>query len=593
MKIQILPDIVINKIAAGEVVDRPVSVVRELLDNAVDAGASEISVFIERGGRGAIEVHDNGEGMSRDDALLAFERHATSKIKTAADLSKIATYGFRGEALASIAAVSHTILRTRQASATEGTEIRLRAGAVQEVQAIAAPVGSSVHIKNLFFNMPARKKFLRKEVTEERRIKSWVSQFALANPGIRFRLLFDGKEALILPADRDHISRVRRLIRGTAVEVEQRIGDVFIRGLIGHPSLAQYDSGNFTIMVNGRVVSDRLILKAVREGFDSTLKDREVPTGCIALEVPPDEVDVNVHPQKSEVRFFNPASIFQLVRESILSATKSFRTPVFEQQRPAPIYSQPAQGFPQTAREQFPLYNQTNRELSVLDSESTPLQIPEQQDRSEAATVLTAPGLDTTHHFSFSELRYIGQALDCYLLCEYNKQLVVVDMHAAHERINFNIIRNSYAESEVMAQQLLIPLSITLTPESCDIFDAQQMLLEKLGFEIDRIAENAIAVRAVPTILANQNIEDCIKQMASHELTLAITSQYQHFVNALAARIACHASIRSGYQIKREEVYALFDRLDSSEFSAACPHGRPVVVLFEKSDVEKWFGRDR
>lgn len=568
MPIKILDDQTINKIAAGEVVERPSSVVRELVDNAIDAGASEIIISLIDGGKEQIKVSDNGSGMSRDDALLAFERHATSKISAAEDLTHIATMGFRGEALAAISSVSKAYLKTRTQEAEVATTIYLEGGKLKNTTNTTGQKGSTIEIANLFFNTPARKKFLKSRHTEEAKVKSWIQNTSLANPQVSYRLYFDEKEILNLAAVQSATQRAEQFLPQAAIKIKTEN----IEAVLAHPSLSLADSSGLAILVNGRVVSDRLSLRAIKDAFGMALKSREFPVGFISLRIPAEEVDVNVHPQKSEVKFLKPQSVFHLVKTSIEQALRNFKSPVEirksyqpEKVEPVPVeYSQP--GIFSTERQSE--YEVSRKIFSVAENtiEKT---VPKE---------------------SFSGLNYIGKALDCFLLCEKENDLYIVDMHAAHERYNYNLIRNNFRKKTPDSQILLLPKVIQLTEEQINSFIEKKDILEGFGFAFEVSGKDKLLVKAIPSVLASQNYQDLLKEVASDEVFSAEVV-YEKTVDYVAARIACHASIRSGDTLSRQGVNSLFSSLDNTEFSAACPHGRPVIVKVTKYEIEKWFGR--
>lgn len=605
-----LQDAVINKIAAGEVVDRPISVVRELVDNAVDAGADKVLIQIQKGGKSLIRVIDNGKGMTRDDVMLAFERHTTSKIRNAEDLTQLHSYGFRGEALASIAAVSAVVLRSKDETSPSATEIEIRAGKIKSVNSVAGPTGTDIAVRNLFFNVPARRKFLRQEATENRRIRHWVQRFALANPSIAFSLEIDSKESLRFPAGQDFLSRARRMIKGAACEVSTAQNDISVSGLVAHPALAQLDSKSLTTIVNGRVVTDSLLLKAVKDGFDATLKDREYPCGCLHITVATESVDVNVHPQKSEVRFLQPQSVFNVVKEAVLAASANFSQPVSSQFEKIPMSSSPTSATVRTLNRSpqsslpyqritpLPIneavYGSTARAIDV-NSNTAPLYSATSSTDEVDEAISSEEDQTAIAPFRFSDLRYIGQTLQCYLLCECSttNRFVVVDMHAAHERVRFNQLRKAYYASPIASQTLLVPLVVDLSEDGTAAIENEEHMLQQFGFSISALSETQVAVRAIPSILSGSDIAELVKRLASDLLAFDQTNALQHAIDAVSLRIACHGSIRSGYKIKSEEVYELFAQMDATDFSAACPHGRPVVVAFNDTAVERWFGRDR
>ncbi len=612
MKVKVLSDKVINQIAAGEVVDRPAAVVRELVDNALDAGARDITVTLQSGGQTLIKVVDNGCGMDRSDALLAFERHATSKIQQASDLLNIASYGFRGEALASIAAISKARVITRSAQSLVATQVEIKGGVLQEVSEVAGPVGTEFTIQNLFFNTPARKKFLRQPSTEEKRVKQWLMHSALGNWQVRYRLIADGRELLLLPPQASASARAERMFKGNFVSVQFDAQNLAIEGLLAHPGMAQKDSAALVLLVNRRLVSDRLLLRAVKEGFGSTLKDREFPVGFINLTLPGEQVDVNVHPQKAEVRFRDDRSIFAFVRGAVAQAVGGFRQAVsngaleagfHQQQSPTLFVESSAAHLSQNELAKGNVQTRAGSNFASSVGSSYSQDLPgvnlDLQLRSSlsqtppSATVCDNDRSRSPEGFSFSRLRYIGQALECFLFCELDGKVYVIDMHAAHERYNYNLVRNRIRNRARDSQLLLVPETIDLDLEAIHRLDLAQETLQSMGFELESFGEQSIIIRAVPGLLINHPVRQLILEFASSEFAEMMESRFEEALDYIAARIACHASIRKGYNLKREEAYALFESLDSAEFSAACPHGRPIVVSFDPAQVERWFGRDR
>lgn len=587
MTIRLLDDIVVNKIAAGEVVDRPESVVRELVDNAVDAGATDISIWIERGGKSKIRVLDNGTGMSRDDALMSFQRHATSKIQQASDLLRISTRGFRGEALSSISSVSRVRLRTRRDVDATGTDVELAAGVLRGVTPVASPIGTDIEVSALFYNLPARKKFLRSDKVEGDRVRRWLVSALLPFLDVRAHLYVDGREVLELRPSATIAERSSKLFRGTYIDVAHELEGYAAHGAIGHPSLARSSTQNFLIFVNHRLVRDGGMLRRIKEGFQSTLKEREYPVGYLLLSLPPEDVDINVHPQKSEVRFQHPAKVADLVTSAVRNGLNSFREPVIVARHKEEARSPLA-----------PTFSMKNTEMHFQRSAIPPAPVivgpisgQQSPSKTGAADRSTPP---EGEKFLFSELRYLGQLFSCYLLCELHDHFVVVDMHAAHERYNYNVLRNGLARRDLPSQELLLSVSVDLHDGEAEAVAEASPLLQRYGFDVDLLGSSAAVVRSVPSILVGADVEAVLREVVSFAKDDRDSSApLQMRLDAIAARIACHASIRSGKKMEREEVYALLSALDSSEFGSACPHGRPIVVSFRLPEVEAWFGRDR
>lgn len=566
VKIRELPEHVANLIAAGEVVERPCAVVRELVDNALDAAARSIEITIVEGGQQRIAVADDGCGMSEEDAPLAFGRHCTSKISAATDLESIGTRGFRGEALPSIASVARVTLRTRDESAC-GTEIRIEGGTLLSKTQTACPRGTQIVVENLFFNTPVRRKFLKTPRGETARIKKLIQHVALASPQVRFRLHADGKEILHLIPRQTFQERCRDLWSDLAVEATLH-GPISVRAQLSHPGVPQATPEGLVVLVNGRVVTDRMVVRAVRDGFGGMLREREYPFGVVAVELDPSAVDVNVHPQKSEVRFRNSSHVFAAVRTAVQEGVRGLGAPVREiasAVRPDVV----------EVSEVRTLSNAAPRMLE-LHSTSHP--------HREAPARPSSPR---------SMARFIGQVLECYLIFDAGDHIEVMDMHAAHERINYNKIIHGMRDRSAAVQQLLVPIVVQLTEEETEALVPIVGELECCGFSVEAFGEKAAVVRAVPAMISSGSVPSVVRNIvrgAIEDRGTAGVSDWQH---RLAARIACHASIRAGQKLAPEEAYALLDAYYEAETGAACPHGRPVMKVFSSSEVERWFGRDR
>jgi len=611
MKIKVLPDTVINQIAAGEVVERPASVVRELVDNAIDAGATDVFVTLESGGHSRLSVRDDGCGMNRDEAILAFERHATSKVSAIEDLMTLSTLGFRGEALASIAAVSKIRLRTRRAEDDVGVEVVFRGGRLVNVQSCAWNKGTEIEVEHLFFNTPARRKFLKSPRSELARIRTWLAHSSLGRPAVRYRLVADGDEVLNLPPAGSVAERARQVFPADLMPVGLSEGGLSVEGMVSHPGQALSDASGLVIVVNGRLITDKLILRAVREGYDSMLKDREYPVGYISLTMSPEDVDVNVHPQKSEVRFRRPDQVFAVTRGAVLTGVRAIKRPM-ALQREQQSTQTPPDSVVETPSYQAPVAPSLWSNVAVAESvsqasfepsvELTPVTsarpVPVQSRCTPAAAsqALTARPIFTSESrrpFRFSDLRYIGQALECFLLCELEGRLVVVDMHAAHERVNYNKIRKARAEGALVTQKLLIPEVIRLPEEQVVVLMEQSEALRELAFEVVQQGIDSVAVHGVPSVVAHCSSASLLKEFAAEPVVAGWRERLEERIDHMAARLACHASVRSGDALSKHEAYALFAQLDDAELSGACPHGRPCVTEFSRDAVERWFGRDR
>jgi DNA mismatch repair protein MutL len=569
--------------------------------------------------------------MSRDEALLAFERHATSKVTALEDLNTLTTMGFRGEALASIAAVSKIKLTTRSKDATIGTAVTFRGGKLVDVQSVAWNEGTEMEVEHLFFNTPARRKFLKSPRSEVSRIRAWVAHSALSRPHVRYRLVSDGDEIINLPIVDSVQARGAHVFPGDLTPISLREGGVKVQGMIGHPGQALSDASGFVILINGRLISDKIILRAAREGYDSMLKDREFPIGYLSITMPPEYVDVNVHPQKSEVRFRHPDQVFAVVRGAVLAGVRSIKRPLMS--APAAVTSQVDAFTPSLGESPRAAFAPPNVSLSSVTSSPQPAPVsrfewpipaptakapdepvlPRTPAGSNAAEVLAPrsfqpsffvastppPAYDAAtknianRDFRFQDLRYIGQLLGCYLVCEIDDRLVVVDMHAAHERVNYNKIREARAKRALNVQKLLIPERVRLTPEQVVGLLEQEEALKELAFEVAQVDPETVEVHGVPGVLSHLDAIGVIKDIAAEPVMAGWRERLDERIDHLTARLACHASVRGGDVINRSEAYALLQQLDVAETAGACPHGRPVVAEFPRDAVERWFGRDR
>ncbi len=608
-RVRILQDSVVNQIAAGEVVERPASVVKELVENALDADASEISVVVTNGGRSSIEVIDNGKGMTREDALLAIERFGTSKITTVHDLEQVNTLGFRGEALPSIASVSKFRLQTKSSTST-GVDISIRGGRLLDVAERDLPQGTRVQVKSLFFNVPARKKFLRTATTEIGHIRTLLVDFAAAYPEHRFTLVAEGQEIQCYPPAGSFADRVRelRVVQGKGIEVAYVRGQsaseqIAVRGVLSQAIEAVSSSARIRLLVNGRSVRDRLLLRAVREGYGSFLKPGKYPAGVLQISLPPASVDVNVHPQKSEVRFRDPQQVFAAVSGAIAEAIASHSLLA----QPKPAHEEFAQkanprvqlqaNFPKYAQEpvflQQPLASSEPQEPQSDHRNREECTSPEQvaELANQSATQEQSPVPAEEKRAALENARYLGQVMHLYLLFESNDELLIVDMHAAHERVMFYKLKQQYLNGAVVRQGLLVPETLELSDGERERFEAVAESLGQLGFESEVFGENTVIVRSVPAILGKQSAASLLREVLSLPEWADAKLPLERAIDACLARLACHRSVRSGRQLGAEEAYSLLDSLEEAESASFCPHGRPVLLRYSESQLEALFGR--
>ncbi len=566
-RIKILPDKIINLIAAGEVVDRPSSVVKELIENSVDACATQITVETKGDGRQLIKITDNGVGMTEEDALLAFERHATSKIASVEDLDRITTMGFRGEALSSIASVAEVEIVTRPYDEEVATKIVIRAGKVGESSKTSRSPGTTVSIANLFYNAPARAKFLKTRATEVRHITRTFASHAMSQYGISMKLIRDRKVILSLPAVNSIEERIGGILGRNFGEnsIPVDVSDEYIQlcGFLSRPEEARSSAGYTSIFVNSRPVESRLILRAVCDAYGNTLKSRRYPTGVILINIDPSEVDFNVHPTKKQVRFRRERDVRQFVFRSVQSALTTRRMV-------PPLISRPVrrQGTPggDIRANHMPLLSR--KEIFV----------------SEAKKRYRAPRLETE-----SEVTAIAQIKSAYILAESDAEFYLIDQHAAHERVLYEDAKSNLDGREPVVQKLLFPESLEVTPEEEDLIDERMEEIKKMGFDVRKFGRRTYVVEAVPAHFKRALQKTILTDMVDEVIgTRAESDDMNHL---LAAGFACRAAIKAGDRLSPEETQALLDQLFKSRMPFACPHGRPTMIRLSWEEIERRFLR--
>ena len=604
-----LPDALIDQIAAGEVVERPASVVKELVENAVDAGAGRIRVEVRAGGSALVAVTDDGRGMAPEDATLALERHATSKLREIDDLAGIRSFGFRGEALPAIASVSRFRLRTRLHEASEGFEIRIDNGALVEARAAGGPAGTRVEVAQLFGSIPARRKFLKRDATEWGHIADWLSRAALALPGIHFDVMRDDKPALAWPATDDPLSRIAAVLgeeQAAALLVSERDhGDLAIRAFVSRPDAHRATGSGIHLFVNARPVRDKTMRHALLQVMRDVLPRGRFPTALIFVEIGGGGVDVNVHPAKWEVRFADPQAIHRLVSSAVrdamssrswLGAESSARAPGFDDAvragtatAPGWVRERPAgpRGDASSGNTGDWVFAESLRAAAGADASEA----PREATPGESASPAQRP-------FRFGELRLLGQLLGTYLLAEDKLGLVLIDQHAAHERVLYERMRARWLDGETARQGLLVPLTIELEASAREALLAEPGLLDRLGFEVEAFDGGTVAVRAVPELLAERDPAGLVRGLAE-ELresgggaeALRGGTRILDAADHLFATLACHSARRAGEVLSEPEQRALLDALDAIPWAPTCPHGRPVAVPMARAEIERRFGR--
>lgn len=575
-EIQLLPEEVINRIAAGEIIERPVSIVKELIENSLDAGATEIRVDVERGGKQLIRVIDNGCGIASEEALIAFERHATSKIRQSEDLHQINTMGFRGEALASIAAVSQVTLKTRRATEDAGLSLFMVNGQCQNKQPVAMTPGTTLEARNLFFNTPARKKFLKGEIAEAAAITHMVHAFALAHPEISFHLTQDSREVLNCPATRNLRERVFQVFGAelleTLLELDEELFHYRLRAFVSRSDALKTSKNYQYFFINGRFVKDKVLANSVYVAYRVYAQTGQYPAALIFLDMPPAMVDVNVHPAKYEVRFLQQQLVQKGIIDSILKHLNVSRPlPSFQLREPyLPRYSGPELNLSNWS--EIPGESME----AVAQPGGPPLQMPSPPQRKMPAE---------------GQYKIIGQYDNTYILLSDEGGLILVDQHVAHERILYEQLLESEKLRQMRSQNLLIPLVLDMNP-------AQMMLLEdyishfhELGFEMEIFGSSSIAVRQVPEILADANYSSAVQRMISDLEKLYREGVLESFGDTMRKSIACQAAVKINMPLSREKMDWMIAHLLKTQTPQVCPHGRPIILRISHYEIEKNFRR--
>jgi DNA mismatch repair protein MutL len=574
--IRVLPDDLVDQIAAGEVVERPASVVKELIENAIDAGAKQIHVDVEGGGIGLLRVADDGIGMSADDAALAVQRHATSKVRERSDLERISTLGFRGEALPSIASVSRFSLLTRTKDAFAATEVRIDGGSPRSIVDGARAPGTTVTALDLFYNVPARRKFLKAPQTEATHIGDVVLRAALADPQLHLVMTRDGRRVRDLVPTRDLAQRARMLFPDERLsEIEGERDGVRVTAMLGPPERARSGANGLHLFVNSRPVRDRAIARAVSFAYGSVVPSGRFPTGVVWIEIDRSRVDVNVHPQKAEVRFDDPRAVLEAVTRALASG---LGTTPFRASPPAPSGSRSPDFW-------------ADRIAGVISTREV-APVPYADPTPAIETVRDAPqpaSLDPRG--PFASLRVLGQAKRCYLVCEGESGLVIVDQHAADERVRFHRLRTAYDARAVPIQQLLLPERVELLPSEIAIAEQERGTLRELGLDVAVIGETTLAVRGVPAIISRASIERLARDVLA-ELARTGSRAFGDAIDTALATMACHGAIRSGDALSPTEQAELLRSLDAiDDFRGHCPHGRPIVMELPFTELARRVGR--
>jgi DNA mismatch repair protein MutL len=589
-----------NRIAAGEVVERPASVVKELVENSLDAGARSIRVEMIDGGLTRLTVEDDGSGMDAADAELCFARHATSKLIEDSDLFRIATMGFRGEALATIASVAKVTLRTNNGEG-EGRELVVLAGTPTATRAVRRQQGSTFVISDLFFNTPARRQFLKTERGEAGAVQTWMTRLALANPGVGFSLSDGKRQRLSVPIAEGRAAEKARcetllgpkMAGGLFACSAEREG-VSLRGFVGRPDLSRRDRRGIHLFINGRAINDRRLEQAVIEGYRSVMEVGRFPVAVLMVEVGAGLVDVNVHPQKTEVRLAQPRLVFSVVRNAVAEALVDSPwldavVPVGMQVSDSRAGESLRAAYARAEPTALPVRQPLASVFGMPSSRAVPPVAARPVPVAPAQSPVPQPRLLTGSRYA--DLRPIGQVGNTYLLLEGPEGLVAIDQHAAHERIVFGHLRAAMLGEALVRQGLLIPAPLTLDVEEAEALWSRRDAAAKLGFELAQDEGGSLALTSVPGLLAGADpvrmIEDLSGVLAAGEGEGALDDA----LDAAVARLACHGSIRAGQSLSLAEISALMEELDRAEHRSHCPHGRPFVRQLGIDQLEDWFHR--
>jgi len=602
-KIRILSDALASQVAAGEVVERPAAVVRELVENSLDAGATHIEVAVNRGGSALIRVTDNGGGMPREDAMLSIERHATSKIRTKEDLAAIFTFGFRGEALPSIASVGRFRLLTRETNALSGTEIEIHGGKLIAVRDSGGAPGTMIELRSLFYNVPARRKFLRTESTEWAHVEQQFRLHAIANPQVAFTLIKDDEPVFHLPATDNMLERVRGLVgdelaqRLLTVNEVERFG-ISISGYIGGPGFSRSNKQMQLTFLNGRCIESPSLHYGVREGYHTTLMKGQYPVTFLFVRMDPHAYDVNVHPAKKEVRFHDGNAVREAVSRAIqdtLNQTRSLpqghptsrSVATIEKIAPAPPITPP----PQQVELPIPAVERTTlrRDWSELPAKTEPL-APTQVIEKPVAPV-PPPDSPAPAKPAAEEFKILGVLGKLYVLMEGNEGLVLMDQHAAHERVLFEKMRLAMETEGVPTQRLLMPIMLHVSPRDYELLSRNLEPLAKLGIEAEPFGANTLKIDSLPTFMRTDDPAALLSQVVDELASLSSKSSSLRLGEDMIATTVCRHAVKANDHLREPELASLMRDLMQCEMPYCCPHGRPTLIQISYQELERKFGR--
>lgn len=597
--IQILPESITNKIAAGEVIERPASIIKELLENSIDALSTRITVSVENSGKSVIKILDNGIGMTHDDTILSLERHATSKISSEKDLSAIKTLGFRGEALPSVASIARLRVISKTETDETGTEIFIEGGKIENVKEVAAPTGTSVEVNHIFFNTPARKKFLKSDVTEMSYISQIFNTISLAYPNIHFKLINCEKEIINTPASGDLKLRIGDLFGKDLVKdlvpVSMGVNKMKLSGYISRPSFSLSGRRHQFFYVNNRCIKDKTVNHAVYNAYRTLLPKDRHPVLFLFFEISPGMVDVNVHPAKAEVRFVNQRSVHDFIYHAILKTLFQYKGQHSKDTIHVPDTSTDVQydikqntfesGREQDTAKFFNKAILSSFKRDVHEKNSTA--IP--QLGRELGFNMPSP--TTQSNFAYSKCRPVGQIENSFIILENLSNMILVDQHTAHERILFEKLEREFRNSKIERQELLFPVSIELSHSESILLESHLEDVSKVGLEIECFGKNSFLIRAVPSILEGKDYSALLLEIVDILSKAEKAGSFEQIFTETFKIIACHGAIRAHQKLKIEEIQNLLQGLDKTELPYTCPHGRPISLVFSLRDVKKKFLR--
>lgn len=609
-RIRVLPEILANKIAAGEIVERPASVVKELLENSIDAHAHAISVTVVSGGKRLIQVLDDGEGMSQDDAILAFEHHATSKLQTAEDLGAIATLGFRGEALPSIASVSRLTLRTRQAGqeSLPGSEVEIQGGVMRSVKPVPWDKGTEITVRDLFFNVPARRKFLRSHDTELGHIARLVTHYALAHPEIRFTLKSDGREMIDAVAVKTVAERIYQIFGEgfleNLVELNGQAGSVKLHGYSSRPHEQRTTPYSQFFYVNRRMVRDKVVTSAIRQAYRNCMPASAYPVVILFLELPFDQVDVNAHPAKTEIRFRDQSAVHSLILNTIQrSLVGTASIPAYEHRGVPPVVAPEPHftaGLPAADDSRFDFTppaaspNPFQRAFNYPFREIAGGEVHGIQDHSLLRIMpemLLGSPQEGKSAFQAGSVRILGQLQESYIVACDSQGLLIIDQHVAHERILYEKLASATQNNGVETQGLLVPVSLELPPHQAALLGRMMPELNRNGFQVEHFGGTSILIRSVPAIARESDCRKLISEILEGLEKEDRTLDVDRIRDRIAVTTACRSAIKVNMPLTMEKMQWLLDQLALTRIPTNCPHGRPIILRFSMYEIQRNFGR--